>query len=296
MSTIQQQIQQLVANGKTKDALSKLSEFVATQDDNELKNLVLSLQGRQSQLEREIRSGVISTSDANLERNKINHAVINITINITVSPTPTLETPVQQTETVEKETETSGEKIILFLASTPDNKAKLQLDKEFSQIATKIQDRNNFDIKSKWAVTAETFLDAVEDYRPFVLHFSGHGTNKQSGQGGIFLEDEDGNSNLIETETLEDYFTMLSEHGIHIEIVVFNSCYSEEQAKAIKPFVKHVIGMNTAIDDVTAIRFASSFYKNYTKHQNIKLAFDKTMMLLKMEKQYGKDVPVLISN
>jgi len=293
MSDIQKNIQNLVSNGKTKDALIKLSEFAASENDNDLENEILTLSARHSSLTRQERLGVITSANANIERNRINNSILNITINIIVSPVPS-EAPSRPTP--ENNSDNEDKKIILFLASSPSNKAQLQLSKEYSLISTEIQDREHFDLKSKWAVTAEKFLDAVEDYQPYGLHFSGHGTNEQSGQDGIFLEDTQGTANLIETETLQRYFKMLHDHGINIEFVVFNSCYSEEQANAIKPFVNYVIGMNTAIDDTTAIRFASIFYKSYTKHQNIKLAFNKTMMLLEMEKRYGKDTPVLIRN
>ncbi|MEL7357906.1 MAG: CHAT domain-containing protein [Cyanobacteria bacterium J06560_6] len=114
------------------------------------------------------------------------------------------------------------------------------------------QDR--FAVATKFAVRTIDLRRALLDYRPQIVHFSGHGT----GSKGLVLENDAGTLQLVSTEALAGLFGIF-ETG-KIECVLLNACYSETQAISIHQFVDCVIGMNQPIGDKAAIQFSEGFY------------------------------------
>ena len=108
-------------------------------------------------------------------------------------------------------------------------------------------------LRTKWATTATDLRQAVQDYRPDILHFAGHGT----GQEGIILEDYQGNPRHLPSSVLAKLCEM---HSDHIECVVLNACYSAHQAEAIIEHVDFVVGMQAAIGDPEARVYSAAFY------------------------------------
>lgn len=92
------------------------------------------------------------------------------------------------------------------------------------------------------------------DYNPTIVHFSGHG----AGKDGLVLEDSSGRSVLVSEDALARLFKAFQ---TQIECVILNACYSEIQANAIHQHIDCVVGMNQAIGDQAAIKFAVGFYR-----------------------------------
>jgi uncharacterized protein YjbI with pentapeptide repeats/KaiC/GvpD/RAD55 family RecA-like ATPase len=128
--------------------------------------------------------------------------------------------------------------------------------------------REQFKLVQKSAVRLRDFYQAIVEYQPQIIHFCGHGT----GLDGIVLEDEKGQSALVEKETLSRLFKLFAFQGV--ECVVLNACYSEEQAQAISQYIKYVIGMNQAIGDKAAIAFAVAFYDALGAGKEVQFAYD----------------------
>lgn len=91
------------------------------------------------------------------------------------------------------------------------------------------------------------------DFRPNIIHFSGHG----SGTTGLLFEDETGKEQLVTGEALSGLF---KECAKYVECVLLNACYSQVQAEEIIQHIDYVIGMNDEIGDKAAIEFAVGFY------------------------------------
>ena len=76
---------------------------------------------------------------------------------------------------------------ILFLGASPIDEVRLRIDEELRDIEDGLKMatlREQFDLKSKWAVTAKTLQQAMLDENPTIVHFSGHGDTN-----GIAVED-----------------------------------------------------------------------------------------------------------
>ena len=150
-----------------------------------------------------------------------------------------------------------SQKTILVLASSPTNEARLRLDKELREIdegLRRSQHREKFTLQPKFAVRPDDLRRALLDFNPQIVHFCGHG----SGENGLILEDDVGLAQLVPTQALANLFKRFATRGL--ECVVLNACYSEVQANAIAQYIDYVVGMNSAIGDDAAIKFAVGFY------------------------------------
>ncbi len=147
-------------------------------------------------------------------------------------------------------------KRILLLAANPVTTVPLQLEAEFREIKTAIRSslhRDQLDLRKEGAIRPKDLASVVPEYKPHVIHFSGHG----AGQQGLFLEDDDGQTRLIDAANLGRLFKLVANQ---VECVVLNACFSEVQAEIIRQHINYVVGMNDAIGDRTATDFSVGFY------------------------------------
>ncbi len=186
--------------------------------------------------------------------------------------------------------------MILFVASAPYDMAKLQLEKEFVRISQSLQNGSvDYSLKAEFAIKPQELQMAVLKHQPRIVHFSGHGAdaNSNNKSGGIFLQDDKGEAQLVSGEALAGMFGVLL-RKIKIEVVLLNSCYSEEQAKAIVQHVPFVIGMNDSVKDGVAIEFANGFYQSMSQYRDdIAFAFDLAVSQIQLAGLAQSDVPVM---
>ncbi|MBW4661249.1 MAG: ABC transporter substrate-binding protein [Drouetiella hepatica Uher 2000/2452] len=163
---------------------------------------------------------------------------------------------------------------ILILTASPKDAERLQVHQEIQSIQDKLRgDRLThpkkhcqFEIVLKCARPG-TLLDDIENEKPEIIHFGGHGTEE-----GLLLEDDNGHSHPVSNAALKRLFQLV---GNDVKCVILNSCHSKELAKSISEYVPYVIGMEGAILDRTAIAFASGFYKALGDGKAIESAFDR---------------------
>jgi hypothetical protein len=60
----------------------------------------------------------------------------------------------------------------------------------------------------KWAVTVDDLRRALLDYKPEIVHFSGHGSDV----GGLHFEDDQGNVHEISGDSIAQLFALFTEH------------------------------------------------------------------------------------
>ncbi|MEG4070856.1 AAA-like domain-containing protein [Microcoleus sp. Pol11C2] len=162
-----------------------------------------------------------------------------------------------------------NKKTILFLAANPKNTTPVDLQKEAKEVAEGLQrskKADKFQLEQQWAVTPREMQRAILDYKPEIVHFSGHG----AGEGGLALEDEAGQIKLVNTKALAALFEAFKEY---VECVILNACYSEVQAGAIARHIPYVIGMKQAVGDNAAREFAVGFYDTLAAGESIEFAY-----------------------
>lgn len=163
-------------------------------------------------------------------------------------------------------------KRILILSANPKGTSALDLDIEMREIREALrraENRDRFSLEFRVAARPRDLRLALLEVKPNIVHFSGHGTGKK----GIVLENETGEEQVVNTETLTELFGIVNEADESIECVILNACYSEVQAKEIVKHIDYVIGMNQAIPDKDAIAFSIGFYDGLGAGKSIDLAY-----------------------
>jgi hypothetical protein len=180
---------------------------------------------------------------------------------------------------------------LLFLAANPEVDTRLNLDVESREIEAKIRLSEYSDlieVVTKWAVRTDDLVQHLLQYRPHIVHFSGHGSKTEE----IVLLDRMDNPAPVTKDALSSLFATLRDN---VRVVVLNSCYSEPQAAAIAELVGCAVGMKHAIGDESAITFAAAFYQAIGFGRSVKTAFDLGTTSLKLGGFDGSDMPTLLT-
>jgi branched-chain amino acid transport system substrate-binding protein len=159
---------------------------------------------------------------------------------------------------------------ILLLAANPKDNYKLRLDEEVREIQQAIGHArygSQLQFDPRGAVRLKDLLDYLERAKPDIVHFCGHG----SAASEIVLVDGQGNSYLVQRETMQRIFSLLQGKT---QCVVLNACYSEPLARAIAENMKCVVvGMSGEVNDLSAIEFATGFYRQLADGKDVSTAF-----------------------
>jgi hypothetical protein len=298
-------VRNLIAGGKIEQAIKELLAHLQHNGDNDLYNAILTQSSRYQDNERQNRLGMVSSSDYTRTRNAVTYALLESLEEVFAEgagspPSPGPEKP--QVPPSQENNRAADTTTILFMASNPSGTAQLQWRNEHSIISTKIQQsssQNKFVIKPFYAATFSDFQKLLLKEVPDVVHFSGHGDKKDSearslisrslisrglevdetdipqDDTGIILYNEDKTAPIfIPTNAIKHLFeTIVKRKKTPIHAVIFNSCYSDAQAKAIAQLVPYVIGTSWSVKDDSAIAFATGFYLGIAEGEDIETSY-----------------------
>lgn len=179
---------------------------------------------------------------------------------------------------------------VLILSANPLDTPQLRLDEEVHEITAKIRDsryRDSIDLVSRWAVRPEDLLQLLNEIRPQIVHFCGHG----SSSGELIVVDRAGAPKPISIEAIRSLFETMKDN---IKIVILNACYSRTQAESIVNVIDCAIGMNTKIGDLAAITFAAAFYRAIGFGRSVQEAFNQGRTALLLEGISEENTPELL--
>lgn len=200
-------------------------------------------------------------------------------------------------------------KVILFLASSPNSVTRLAFDEECAAIERELrmtEGRDEFDFRSKWAVTPDEMMRHLNELRPVIIHFSGHArgeaTRRSSAMfrdvrlagrdaeidAGLYLQDEHGSPQLVAARALK---MMVKAAAASVRVIVLNACYSVLQANALRTVVDCVVGMTGAIRDDAARSFAVGFYRALGNHRSIGNAVEQAIATLAAKQLPDEHLP-----
>jgi CHAT domain len=157
---------------------------------------------------------------------------------------------------------------VLFLASSPEDQVALRLDKETREIEKRVRSsdyRDSIYFRPRMARQLTDLLDDLNEMRPTILHFSGHGSGS-----GLAFEDEDGSTQALDNAVLD---RLLNAAAGGVQLLLFNSCDSASQAEVAIQHVDLAIGMDAALDDEDAKVFAGQFYNSLGFGRSVAEAF-----------------------
>lgn len=179
--------------------------------------------------------------------------------------------------------------VVLFLASNPIDQVQLRLDEEarsITEMIAKSKHRDSIRFQTCWAVQPKDILQAINEYNPSIVHFSGHGSDNDE----IIFQTNNGTAKVVSKEAIVQTMMASSEE---IRLVFFNTCYSRNQAEAVVEHVEAAIGMNTSIGDEAALTFSSQFYSSIGFGLSLEKAFEQAKALLMLEGIPEQDTPEL---
>jgi hypothetical protein len=310
--------QELIISNKLQEVFEILISFAKNdKDSNDYLNDILLLSSRYNQIKKQSISGLLSYAEESLEKNKIVHSLLEIVSNldektnnveiqgnnnITIQSISGSTINIDGNFKIEDEIAKADEKVIqkliqsqstikiLFLSANPLDTNPLRLDKEMREIENELirsKFRERFEFIKISAVRISDFQDALLNHSPNFVHFSGHGNEI----GIALLDNRTDNKQIVQTEPLANLLRMFSND---IACVFLNSCYSENQAKAIKRFIPNVIGMNNLISDDIAIEFAKVFYKAIGAGKEISFSFEFAKNSIDLQNIQGSNIPVIL--
>src|SRR4051794_18807298 len=108
---------------------------------------------------------------------------------------------------------------ILILAAEPSDTARLRLGREVREIKESLRrskNRDHFELEQSFATRPVDFSRHMLEYRPRIVHFSGHG----GGEGGLAFENDQGRRHLVSNEALADLFRQFQDE---LDCVFLNS-------------------------------------------------------------------------
>ena len=175
-------------------------------------------------------------------------------------------------------------KKILVLVANPKGTSNLNLLPEVRDLQEALQRsvcRDYFAVEWRIAKHQNDLRRHILDVKPQIVHFCGHGT-----QQGLVLEDDSGTAKVALNEVLVDLLRLFSDR---IECVLLNACYSSSLADDLVKHLNHVIGMNQAVFDDTAIAFTEGFYDALGAGESYQKAFEigRSAMLQKSTTRGG---------
>lgn len=168
---------------------------------------------------------------------------------------------------------------ILFLAASPRDLAPLRPDLELRLIEQQMQldpNRDDFRLAAKAAVQLTDISRALMEFKPQVVHFSGHG----GPDGRVYVEDEMGLSKPINPEGLARLF---GKYKATIQCVVVNACHSMRLAEAMSQHIRYVVGMRAEMGDNAAVLFSVGFYQALFGGEEVPDAFELACSLLQSD-------------
>jgi len=185
---------------------------------------------------------------------------------------------------------------VLFLAATPTESARLQVDLEHKRIDKALwrsKHREVFDLSNCGAIGVKDFRRWILRTRPHIVHFAGHGKGTKTtlgslswnGNAGIILEEEDRSNKYVSGKALGEFFKLFKEQ---IECVFLNACFTEEIGEQLKPHISYVIGVNGKVSDNTAIEFAEAFYEGLGESLGVEASFGYAKASLSLESLDGR--------
>ncbi len=177
------------------------------------------------------------------------------------------------------------------MAANPDDTVRLALDEEVRTIGEKLRGSTHaatIELVTRWAVRPDDLLQHLNELKPQIVHFSGHGTSR----GELMLVSDAGRARPVGAEALARVFGLFRQH---IQAVVLNACFSRVQAEAIVSQIDHVVGMSVEVGDDAARVFSGSFYRALGFGSSIREAFDQATTAIQLADLGEETTPQLLA-
>ena len=139
------------------------------------------------------------------------------------------------------------------------------------------------------AAQVTDLLDALNEFEPNIVHFSGHG-----GAATVLFDskapDDDGGTE-VDFDLVNE---IISATATPPRLLVFNACDTLDGAEVFLHTVEAVVAMSDSIGDSAACFFAAQFYSALVSGQSLDAALKQGKIVLKAAKLADADLPSVI--
>lgn len=180
---------------------------------------------------------------------------------------------------------------ILYLTSSPDKRDQLRVDLEVRKVQDHIRGsiyRDSIEILVRPAADTDAIIEGLNDHRPQIIHFSGHGSND-----GIELDDGRVAAASYRRLSYDLLARAIAATDSPPSVVVLNSCESSGARRHLLDVAPILVTMRTSISDLSATAFAPKFYAALASGQSVKSAFEQGKLAVAIVSLTEKDTPEL---
>jgi hypothetical protein len=180
---------------------------------------------------------------------------------------------------------------VLYLSANPDLSNPLRVDAEVRRVQESVRAsafRDNISIEYRPAADLVSLIDGLNDHRPQIVHFSGHGDDR-----GISTDSGRVARPSVQTLSFDLLAKALKATDHPPQVVILNSCKSSGAKNAILAVVKILISMRVSVSDIAAATFGIRFYAAIGGGQSVKAAFEQGKIAVEMTSISELDTPEL---
>jgi hypothetical protein len=150
---------------------------------------------------------------------------------------------------------------VLFVEAVPFYHFRLDTVTEYSNIAQALAKADLLDrveiIAPQYNASLHDLVNAVEYFRPNLLHISAHGKS-----GKLVLMGGGGKDEPINPEGMRGF---LANYRTTMSCCIFNACESDEFARIVSHSIEHTIGFEGKVSDSDALVFSKAFYNQLSR-------------------------------
>lgn len=160
---------------------------------------------------------------------------------------------------------------VLLVTANPDADAPLRVDAEVRRVQEAIRGSKfaeNVRVEYRPAADLKSILDGLNDLRPQVVHFSGHGNS-----AGLLTDTGKMQADPSDELSYDLLGKALDATDCVPDVVVLNSCHSSSAKRGVLRRVKFLVSMKVPISDIAAAAFAPQFYAALASGQSVQSAF-----------------------
>lgn len=172
---------------------------------------------------------------------------------------------------------------VLFFVSNPISLKALEADAEYFALRDSLLQSESgaaVDTKPVRAGTLSMLTQQIRSFKPNILHYAGHATEK-----ALIVE---GDARQEEELSAENLATIIQLLGTGVRCLFLNACYTAAQAEQLLKHVPFFIGMQTAIPNSVAKTFSQHFYLALSAGDELGKAFELARSALGAHKQIPK--------